>query len=258
MVTSLAFVLCIAQMALIGVASKYAALAFPVVLLSLYLIQRFYLRTSRQLRFMDIEAKSPLYSQFVECISGLATVRAFGWQKPLEKINRELLDRSQRPFYLLFAVQRWLTLVLELVVAAIAVLLIVLVVALRGSLSAGYVGVALLNIITFSQSIKLLVTFWTQLETHIGAIARIKIFTESSVPEDLPTEINRPPLGWPAKGAIELKSVSAAYRYAAQNSEERVVLTHSFLLRPTELVLKDVSLSIKGGQKIGICGRTGR
>jgi ABC-type multidrug transport system fused ATPase/permease subunit len=208
-----AFVLCIAQMVLIGVASVYAAIAFPIVIAALYLIQMFYLRTSRQLRFMDLEAKAPLYSQFTECLSGLATVRAFGWQNALEKKNRELLDRSQRPFYLLFAVQRWLTLVLDLVVAAIAVLLIVLVVELRGTLSAGYVGIALLNVIMFSQSIKLLVTFWTTLETHIGAIARIKIFNETTASEDLDSETGMAPPAWPSKGAIEFKSVSAAYKY---------------------------------------------
>lgn len=199
-------------MVLIGVASVYAAIAFPIVVAVLYLIQKFYLRTSRQLRFMDLEAKAPLYTQFTECLSGLATVRAFGWQTALENRSRELLDRSQRPFYLLFAVQRWLTLVLDLVVAAIAVLLIVLVVKLRGTLSAGYVGIALVNVIMFSQSIKLLVTFWTELETHIGAVARIKIFQENAVSEDLPTEHNMQPPAWPSRGEIEFCHVSAGYK----------------------------------------------
>jgi ABC-type multidrug transport system fused ATPase/permease subunit len=200
-------------MALIGIASKWAAICFPVVIIVLYYIQRYYLRTSRQLRYMDLEAKSPLYSQFVECLNGLATVRAFRWQEALERRNRELLDRSQRPFYLLFAVQRWLTLVLDLVVAAVAVLLIVLVVKLRGTISAGYVGIALVNVITFSQSVKLLVTFWTMLETHIGAVARIKIFTAQAVPENLPTETREPPADWPSQGTVEFNSVSAEYRY---------------------------------------------
>ena len=65
-------------------------------------------------------------------------MRAFGFQRALQKQHRAQLDRSQRPFYLLFAVQRWLTLVLDLVVA------------LCGKLSAGYVGAALLNVILFS------------------------------------------------------------------------------------------------------------
>ncbi|KAK4867830.1 hypothetical protein LT330_007489 [Penicillium expansum] len=233
------FFLCLAQMALIGVSSKYAAISFPIVLGILFLIQKMYLRTSRQLRYLDIEAKAPLYSHFTDCLQGLVTLRAFGWQHAMEKKNIALLDHSQRPFYFMFAIQRWLTLSLDMVVAGIAVLLIVLVVALRGStLSAGYVGVALLNVIQFSQSIKLLVTFWTNLETHIGSIQRIKDFTSTVESEDKPGEDQDVPPNWPSKGAVAFHSVSAAYR-------------------PSEPVLNDVSLTVQAGEKVGICGRTG-
>lgn len=234
------FFLCLAQMALIGVSSKYAAISFPIVLGILFLIQKMYLRTSRQLRYLDIEAKAPLYSHFTDCLQGLVTLRAFGWQHAMEKKNIALLDHSQRPFYFMFAIQRWLTLSLDMVVAGIAVLLIVLVVVLRGStLSAGYVGVALLNVIQFSQSIKLLVTFWTNLETHIGSIQRIKDFTSTVESEDKPGEDQDVPPNWPSKGTVAFNSVSAAYR-------------------PSEPVLKDVSLTVQAGEKVGICGRTGR
>ncbi|KAM5475001.1 hypothetical protein MauCBS54593_001472 [Microsporum audouinii] len=232
------FVLCFAQMVIIGVASVYAAISFPLIIGLLYMIQKYYLRTSRQLRFMDLEAKAPLYSQFTECLNGLATIRAFGWQEALEKKNRKLLDRSQKPFYLLFSVQRWLTLVLDMVVAGIAVLLIVLVIKLRGTISGGYAGVALLNVIQFSQSIKLLITFWTTLETHIGAIARIKVFNETAQSEEKDTETTQPPDNWPAQGGIEFQSVSAEYR-------------------PGEPILKNVTLTVAPGEKLGICGRTG-
>ncbi|KAF2186291.1 canalicular multispecific organic anion transporter 1 [Zopfia rhizophila CBS 207.26] len=232
------FVLCLGQMALIAIASPFAATSFPVCLISLYLIQKFYLRTSRQLRFLDLEAKSPLYTQFTEILSGLVTVRAFGWQSFLEEKARALLDRSQRPFYLLFAVQRWLTLVLDLVVAAMAILLIILVVALKGKLSAGYVGVALLNVIMFSQSVKLLISFWAQLETHIGSVARIKTFTADAVSENLDDEDQTPPPNWPGEGKIEFNNISACYR-------------------PCEPVIDKFYLTIQPGEKVAIVGRTG-
>ncbi|KAJ5698548.1 hypothetical protein N7462_000553 [Penicillium macrosclerotiorum] len=232
--------LCLAQMALIGVGSTYAAISFPLVLGILFLIQKMYLRTSRQLRFLDLEAKAPLYSHFTDCLQGLVTLRAFGWQHGMERKNIALLDHSQRPFYFMFAIQRWLTLSLDFVVAGIAILLIVLVVILRGtSLGAGSVGVALLNVIQFSQSIKLLVTFWTNLETHIGSILRVKEFTQNVQSEDQPGEDGDIPPNWPSNGAVSFHSVSAAYR-------------------PSEPVLNDVSLSVKAGEKVGICGRTGR
>jgi ATP-binding cassette subfamily C (CFTR/MRP) protein 1 len=204
--------LCIAQMILIAVAAPFAAISFPIVGFSVYFIQKFYLRTSRQLRFLDLEATSPLYTQFNEILEGVATIRAFGWQSFVEEKAKDLLDRSQRPFYFLFAIQRWLTLVLDFVVAAVATILIVLVVTLRGKLSAGYVGVALLNVVLFSQSIKLLITFWTQLETHIGSVARIKNFTTEPVAEDKDTEDHIPPSTWPSRGKIEFNDITAFHR----------------------------------------------
>ncbi len=53
--------------------SSFARLIIPLVL------QKYYLRTSRQMRLLDLEAKSPLYSHFIESLSGLVTIRAFGW-----------------------------------------------------------------------------------------------------------------------------------------------------------------------------------
>ncbi|KAF4996188.1 hypothetical protein FGRMN_4636 [Fusarium graminum] len=205
------FVLCIAEMILIAVGSYYTAIAFPFLFAALWVVQHAYLRTSRQLRFMDLEAKSPLYALFTESVAGLASLRAFGWRDALESKLHELLDRSQRPYYLLYAVQLWLSLVLDMLVTVIAVLVVVLVVQLRGTLPAGLIGVALVNIIQFSQHLKLLMTFWTNLETHIGAISRIKSFTSTTASEHEPQEQEQLPLVWPSKGKIVFDNVSAGY-----------------------------------------------
>lgn len=206
------FVLCIAEMILIATGSYYTAIAFPFLFVALWAVQHTYLRTSRQLRFLDLEAKSPLYALFTESVTGLATLRAFGWRGALEKKHHELLDRSQRPFYLLYAVQRWLTFVLDMFVTAIAVLVLVIVVQLKDVLPTGLIGVALVNIIMFSQHLKLLMTFWTNLETQIGAISRIRSFTSQTASEHEPQEKEEPPPTWPSKGAIVFENVSAGYR----------------------------------------------
>ena len=233
-----AAVLCLAQIILIGVASTYAAISFPIWFVALYFIQKFYLRTSRQLRFLDLEAKAPLYSQFTEILGGLMTVRAFGWQNDLERKIGHLLDLSQRPFYLLWSVQRWLQLVLDLLVAAVAVLLMVLVAELRGTLSGASVGIALLNVVLFSQHIKLVIQYWTMLETHIGAVARIKNFGARTDREGSTNETKALPPNWPPSGGIEFNSVYASYD-------------------SSRMVLKNLTMSIQAGEKIGICGRTG-
>ena len=44
----------------IALASPYLAISYPIVVAIGYCVQLFYLRTSSQLRLLDLEAKSPL------------------------------------------------------------------------------------------------------------------------------------------------------------------------------------------------------
>lgn len=48
------------QAVVVAVATPWVAIGYPVVLGVLYLLQRYYLKTSRQLRLLDLESKSPL------------------------------------------------------------------------------------------------------------------------------------------------------------------------------------------------------
>lgn len=178
---------------------------------ALWLIQRFYLRTSRQLRLLDLEAKAPLYSHFLETFTGIVTIRAYGWQEKSRGINLTLVNASQKPFYLLAMVQRWLSLVLDLVTASIALIVVGLAVGLRDSVSAGSVGVSLVNLISFTSYIRMIVVLWASTETSLGAITRIKNFTEDTEVEDLTIENGVLLEDWPREGGIHFKSVSASY-----------------------------------------------
>jgi ABC-type multidrug transport system fused ATPase/permease subunit len=230
---------CIAKVALISTGSSYMALTIPFTLIAIYFIQDVYLKTSRQLRYLDLENKSPLYSHFIETLDGLATIRAFGWEHKAKETQNRNLDHSQRPYYMLLCVQRWLNLVLNLMVTALAVIVMALAVNLKSTTTAGLLGLALNNVLGFNDSISTLVTSWTSLETSFGAIARVKTFAETTPSEDKPGEICEPPAEWPARGSIEINYVSATYGISVS-------------------ALNGVSMSIAPGQKIGICGRTGR
>lgn len=200
----------IVEAVLVFIGSGYVAIAVPAVILVVYFIQNFYLRTSRQLRFLDIEAKAPLFSHFLEVLGGLTSVRAYGWGPHYEQHNRNVLNESQKPYYLLFSVQRWLTLVLNLVVAGIAILLVAIVTTRRNS-ATSLLGVALFNVVSFGSSLEQLVTEWTQLEQSIGAVARIKAYVTTTPAEDLKTEVEDVPPNWPKSGSIEFHNVVASY-----------------------------------------------
>lgn len=191
--------------------TKYVAATIPLALGAFYFIQRYYLRTSRQLRFLDIESKAPLFSHFLESISGLVTIRSYGWVDKYCAQNDKHINDSQKPFYLLFCIQRWLGLVVGLAVAAFAVVVVSVAVATKGKVNAGFIGVALLNIVTFSENLQQLITHWTVLETSIGAVSRIRSFAETPS-ENLITESGTPPDNWPDKGGIEFIDVVASYK----------------------------------------------
>lgn len=77
------------------------------------------------------------------------------------------------------------------------------------------------------------------LETSLGAIARLISFSKETATEHLPGEDHHVPESWPSEGAIEFSNVSASYT-ANDN-----------------LVIKQLNMSIKAGEKICICGRSG-
>ncbi|RMZ79569.1 hypothetical protein DV737_g3391, partial [Chaetothyriales sp. CBS 132003] len=245
---------CIMGGILITMASKWSLIIYPALIVILYTLQRFYLYTSRQMRLLDLEAKAPLYSYFLETLQGIITIKAFAWQVSAEEHNSRLLDSSQRPFYLMYSIQRWLNLVLDFLVAGVATIVVTLATQLKDS-SSGALGVALLNILTFSQDLTSLIRTWTDLETSLGAIARVKSFESNTPSEHTLLEKTDPPEQWPSQGNIELQQASVSYKCAIPFF---CVGNNLTLYRSGgELVLKAISLKIPARSKVGICGRTG-
>ncbi|KAB8278602.1 P-loop containing nucleoside triphosphate hydrolase protein [Aspergillus minisclerotigenes] len=196
---------CVATVGLIATGSANMAITIPVTLVVLYFLQKIYLKTSRQLRYLDLECRSPLYSHFVEVLI-------------------QHLDQSQKPYYMLLCAQRWLNLVLNIVVMALATIVVTLAVGLHESTNAGLLGVALNNILGFNQLLSFFITSWTTFETSLGAIARVKSFVETT-----PSEF---------RDAIHIQGLSLSYPNGTP-------------------ALHDISMCIEPGERIGICGRTG-
>lgn len=122
-------------------------------------------------------------------------------------------------------------------VAGLATVTMAIVVKLRASRDAGYVALALINIMDIGPFLEMLVVSWTQLETSMGAIARMKEFIEST-PEEEQGKVN-PPSDWMTEGSIIITNLEASYSDIAPST------------------IKNINLQIRHGQKIAICGRTG-
>ncbi|TEA12851.1 ABC transporter gloK [Colletotrichum sidae] len=204
----------IAEVALVAYASALTALCFPILFGTLYVLQSVYLRTSRQVRLLEIEARAPLYSHFVETEAGVVTIRAFAWQQYWRRRQQSLLEQSQRALYITYCTQRWLSLVLDLIVAAVAVIVLALVTQLPTTMTdGGSLGVALANIVTFSSTLAYFIQGWAQLETSMAAVVRIRGFTERTPSENKPMENEHlPPWSALSRASVRFVDVTSAYR----------------------------------------------
>lgn len=210
--TLLALFAAAGQAVVVAIGTPLVAAAYPVLLVFLSLLSRFYLKTSRQLRLLDLENKSPLYAQFQDTIRGIASIRAYGWVQHYTAGNHARIDDSLRPIYLLLMTQLWLALVLKLVVAGIAVSVTVLatqVVSFSGR--AGFVGAGMVSLMELGNMMNACVHSWIDLEMSLGAVKRLKEFGENAGREDKGGEDLRPAESWPERGEIVVGGVDASY-----------------------------------------------
>ncbi|KAL7658032.1 hypothetical protein ACMYSQ_004173 [Aspergillus niger] len=235
------FASCVVKLVILCIVSKSLAVAVPALLVSLVILQRYYLRTSRQVRLLDLEAKAPLYTHFTEAVHGVTTLRAFGMELWFQEKMHMLLNKSQGPFYMLYCIQQWLTLVMGLIVAALAVIIVATTTSLADQYNGAAVGVALGLILTFNSTLSSTLRSWTSLETSIGAVSRVQQFVQ-----DTPREANNDLIGsvvpralGPSQFTIEFDNITAAYGQAGPP------------------VLKNLSLTVHPGEKMAICGASG-
>lgn len=106
-------------------------------------------------------------------------------------------------------------------------------------LTPGQVGLAISYTLMTPIYLQWVVRFWSELEMYFNAVERVLHYSHlqpESEPTSVSTDVNSQ---WPNKGDIEIVHLSVTYH------------------RSLEPVLRDLSLTIAHGQKIGICGRTG-
>jgi ABC-type multidrug transport system fused ATPase/permease subunit len=137
----------------------FTALILPLAGLYLY-IQRYYLRTSRELKRLDSVSRSPIYAHFSESLSGLSTIRAYNQQKRFAQENEWRVDANLRAYYPSISANRWLAVRLEflgsVIIFAAAGFGIIAVAAGNGP-DAGWLGLAMSYALQITQSLNWIV-----------------------------------------------------------------------------------------------------
>jgi ATP-binding cassette, subfamily C (CFTR/MRP), member 1 len=185
------------------------AATIPILLIAAYFIQKYYLLTSRQIRLLDLEAKSPLYTLFAETADGVSAIRGLGWQRQFNDEAIVRLNYSQKPFYMLYVIQRWLTLVIDLTAGTMGIIVLTLALCIPSSTDSGFLGVALTSILSFNIALTQTISAWTNAETSIGSITRTRSFARDT-PSELSDKDIEPDATWPV-GNINVENLSVVF-----------------------------------------------
>ncbi|KAK6138942.1 hypothetical protein DH2020_027323 [Rehmannia glutinosa] len=240
---SVAIVMYFALLGIIIITCQYAwptvFIIIPLIWLNIW-YQGYYIATSRELTRLDQITKAPIIHHFSETVSGTTTIRCFRKQDKFFQGNIDKVNSNLRMSFHNSASNEWLGFRLEMIGSFVLCLATVFLILLPSSIiRPEYVGLSLSYGLPLNSVLYWTVYFGSFLENRMVSVERIKQFI------NIPSEAawrNADFLAspdWPNRGEIEIKDLQVRYRHN------------------TPLVLKGISLSINGGEKIGVVGRTG-
>lgn len=135
---------------------------------------------------------------------------------------------------------RWLAVRLETVGNLIILFAALFGVLNRHSLNPGMVGLSISYALQITETLNWLVRMTSEMETNIVAVERIKEYAE--IKQEAPWQLQNEnvPKDWPQNGQVQFKDVDLRYRDGL------------------ELVLRQLTFTVNGTEKVGIVGRTGK
>ncbi|KAG0705743.1 ABC protein [Suillus ampliporus] len=204
----------------------------------------FYRTSAREVKRLDAMLRSLLYSHFSETLTGLPTIRSYGEMKRFITSNRYYVDLEDRALSIVVTNQRrvvlyvyrdsrWLITFPQVALLAVSDV---------SGINAAQIGLVLTYTLALAQLCSAVTRQLADIENHMNAVERVIQYIDGdTVPQEAPHEIEdrKPPVQWPEHGAVEFNDVKMAYRPGLPD------------------VLRGISIKVRGGEKIGIVGRTG-
>uniref|UniRef100_A0A8C1JD23 ATP-binding cassette sub-family C member 5 n=1 Tax=Cyprinus carpio TaxID=7962 RepID=A0A8C1JD23_CYPCA len=206
----------------------YLLIAVAVLTLIFATILYVFQRSIRQMKRMENVSRSPWISLTTSTIQGLSTIHAYDKRKQYIEQFKILSDTNSNHFMLFNCGTRWLSFWLDFLAATVT-----LIVALFVVLSSN-------EAINLTGMLQFVVRLSTEVEAKFTSVERLLEYITSCVSEG-PRSVKGTHIttGWPQEGAITFKNYSMRYR------------------DNTPVVLNNLHINIKPGEKVGIVGRTG-
>lgn len=205
----------------------------------LFLMAASYYRASaREIKRHEAVLRSVVFARFGEAVTGISTIRAYGVQDQFAKSVSSAVDDMDGAYFLTFANQRWLSTRLDAIGNTLVFTVGILVVTSRFNINPSIGGLVLSYILTIVQMIQFTVRQLAEVENNMNSAERIHYYG-TKLEEEAPLHLGDVRPTWPEKGEIHFDNVQMRYREGLP------------------LVLKGLTMHVKGGERIGVVGRTG-
>ncbi|KAK3921166.1 Multidrug resistance-associated protein 4 [Frankliniella fusca] len=216
-------------------------LLLPLILMFiiLHFIQKFYLKTSKELKRIEGIVRSPVFSHMNVSLQGMVTIRAFGAQTLLRKEFDKHQDLHTGAWFLHLSGSNAFSLALEMSTLCYNIVVLVSLFASTQENSGGEVGLAITQCMMLLGMLQWGIRQSTEVANNMMSAERILEYVQLPPEQGELIKEKKPSDGWPERGCVKMNHVFL--KYSVEDSP----------------VLKDLNLVIQPGEKIGIVGRTG-
>ncbi|DBA04368.1 TPA: hypothetical protein N0F65_002130 [Lagenidium giganteum] len=222
-----------------GMASYWVVVSYVPMMIIFVVTGLYFKKTSREIKRLEGVTRTPVFNLFGETLNGLHTIRAFGMQDKFKELNKDVVDTNASFYFMYWAAGRWLAVRLDwLSVVIIFVVSLYLVIA-KGQLSPVLSGITITYSLMLTSMVQWVVRALDMTDNAMTSVERLLHFRNIPVEVDPPNAIAVTKASWPSQGAICFAGLCLKYR------------------PELPLVLRGVNMTIQGGEKVGICGRTG-
>uniref|UniRef100_A0AAZ3RCB7 Cystic fibrosis transmembrane conductance regulator n=1 Tax=Oncorhynchus tshawytscha TaxID=74940 RepID=A0AAZ3RCB7_ONCTS len=221
--------------------------AIPLAVIFVVL-RKYFLRTGQQLKQLEAEARSPIFSHLIISLKGLWTIRAFGRQCYFETLFHKALNTHTAIWFHYLSTLRWFLFRCDIIFVFFFSAAAFIAVGTNQD-KPGEIGIivalAMLILGTFQWAVITSIT----VDGLMRSVDRVFKFI------DLPQEEPRPSGGgkvtdlvldnphaqdcWPIQGHMDVQGLTVKYTEAGRS------------------VLQNLSFTVEAGQSVGVLGRTG-
>lgn len=216
----------------------YFVIALVPLVVIFIIATAYYRQSAREVKRFESVLRSVVFAKFGEGLTGVATIRAYGLKERFTSDLRHAIDEMNSAYFLTFSNQRWLSMRLDLIGNLLVFTTGVLVVTARFSVPPSIGGLVLSYILGIVQMLQFTVRQLAEVENGMNAVERL-LYYGTQLEEEAPEHTIDIKPSWPEKGEIIFDNVEMRY------------------LANLPLVLKGMTMHVRGGERIGIVGRTG-